>query len=69
MPRFPSEYAIYQGDTFLDIGTIAELAEKFEVAPETVRFWGTTSYLKRSKKENGEFGDCKIVIKLEDDDE
>lgn len=69
MPRPVSDYAIYQGDTFLDIGTVSELAEKFKVTPETIRFWGTPAHLKRMKKSDGEIGDSKIVIKLDDEDE
>lgn len=69
MPPKPAAYAIYQGDEFLDIGTIAELGEKFNVAPETIRFWATPAHLERTKKANGDVGDRKIVIKIEKDEE
>lgn len=41
------EYAIYKGDTFIDIGTKKELAEKFNVNEDTITFWHSPSNLKR----------------------
>lgn len=69
MGRPVSEYAIYQGDTFLDIRTVAELAEKFKVAPETIRFWASPAHLKRTEKAIDNRGGQKVVIKLEEDEE
>ena len=41
-------YALYRGDEFLDIGTKYELAEKFDVKPETIVFYASPSYQKRT---------------------
>ena len=57
------EYAVYKGDEFLAIGTAEELAEKLNVRPQTIRFWGTPSYQKKGTGERGR----KIAIPLEDD--
>lgn len=69
MPQVASAYAIYQGDEFLDIGTVHELAEKFNVAPETIRFWASATHLRRAEKADGKLGHRKIVIKIEEDEE
>ena len=55
------EYAVYKGDELLGIGTIEELAKKFNVRPRTVKDWSCPSYCKR--------GGNKIAIPLEDDDD
>ena len=59
------EYAIYKGDEFLAIGTAKELAEKFNVRPQTISYWSTPSYQKKGTGERGR----KIAIPLEDDDD
>lgn len=69
MGRKPAQYAIYQGEEFLDIGTVDQLAEKFEVRSETIRFWATPTHQKRMANEDGSIGDRKVVIKLEEDEE
>ena len=43
------EYAIYKGDKFLDIGTAEELAKKFNVTANNIRFLSTPSAKKRRK--------------------
>lgn len=58
------EYAVYKGDEFLGIGTAKELAEILKVKVETIKFYSTTSYQKRIKKENH---NRLISVKLEDD--
>lgn len=58
------EYAVYKGDELLGIGTAKELAERLKVKVETIKFYSTTSYQKRIKKENH---NRLISIKLEDD--
>ena len=53
-------YAIYKGDEFLDVGTIPELAERFNVSINTVVFWTSKKYHQRI----GE--NAKKAYKLED---
>ena len=43
-------YALYKGDTFLDIGTAEELAIKFNVKKETIKFLASKSNYKRLEK-------------------
>lgn len=56
-----AEYAIYKGDQFIDLGTVSKLAQKFDVKPDTIKFWSRPSYLKRIK------GNALIAIRIEDD--
>lgn len=42
-------YALYKGDEFLDIGTKYELAEMLGVKPETITFYASPTYQKRTK--------------------
>lgn len=55
-----SEYAIYKGDEFLDLGTVEELSKKFNVKKETISFWASPSNLKRVGN-NG-----KVAVKLDE---
>ena len=61
------EYALYKGDTFIDLGTIKELAKKLGVNERTVQYYVTPSHLKRCQKHD-ENGNYLIVIKLDEED-
>lgn len=54
-----SIYAIYQGDEFLDLGTIKEMAEKFNVRRQTITYWASPSYKKRIKDKG------KVAIRID----
>ena len=41
-------YAIYRGDEFIDLGTVAELAARLCVKPETIRHLATPTHFKRT---------------------
>lgn len=41
-------YALYRGEKFLGIGTKKELAELLNVKVETISFYGTPAYKKRT---------------------
>ncbi|WP_200833103.1 hypothetical protein [Listeria monocytogenes] len=43
-----TEYALYKADELLIIGTVDELAEFQEVKRETILFYATPSYRKRT---------------------
>ncbi|WP_223200434.1 hypothetical protein, partial [Listeria monocytogenes] len=43
-----TEYALYKGDDLLKIGTLDELAEFRKVKRETIFFYATPSYRKRT---------------------
>lgn len=42
------EYALYRGDEFVDVGTADELAERMGVKAETVLFYASPSWRRRS---------------------
>lgn len=54
-------YAIYKGDTFIDLGTLKYLAKKLNVSEKTIYFYSTEAYKKRRKYK---FDNCYIVIKI-----
>lgn len=56
-------YALYKGDTFIDIGTYEELANKIGVSINTIRFYATKTWKKKSNCEGY------IVISVEEDKE
>lgn len=60
------EYALYHGDTFIDIGTIPQLAKKRGVSPHTINFYKTSSYIKRIEQRNA-LDTAMILIRIEDD--
>lgn len=47
------EYALYKGEELLGMGTIRELAEKFNVKTTTLYYYRTPTYLKRTSNEHG----------------
>lgn len=49
MGRKPLEYALYKGEQMVAIGTIREIAEERGVKPESIRFYGSGVYERRSK--------------------
>lgn len=56
-------YAVYKGESFLDLGTAEELARKFKVKRETVWFWNSPANKKRNRKNRI------IAIKIEKEEE
>lgn len=56
-------YALYHGDQFIDLGTKEYLAKLLNVKVETILFYSSPTYLKRTD------GNGWIVIKVEDIDE
>lgn len=44
-------YALYRGEKFLGIGTKKELAELLGVKVETISFYGTPAYKKRTNQD------------------
>jgi hypothetical protein len=56
------EYAIYKGDTFIDIGTKKELALKFGCKPEYIEHLSTPVHYRRRFKNNE--SNSMIAVKL-----
>ena len=65
MKRSKAIYALYKGDTFINLGTKEELAKEINVTPKTILFYSGTVWKKR-RKENG---NSYIVIRVSDKDE
>lgn len=61
------EYAVYKGDEIIAIGTRKELAKKFNVKRETVRFWSTPANIRRIENRRGGNSQGKLAIKIEDE--
>lgn len=59
------EYAIYEGDTFLFIGTVEECSERLKIKPDSVKFMTTPTGKKRfeTRKDKSK---AMTAVKLED---
>ena len=55
-------YALYKGDTLLSIGTVKELTEEFGIHEETIAYYASPTYRKRTSAQKG-----RRLIKIEDD--
>jgi orf42 len=51
--REVKEYALYKGEELLGMGTIRELAERFNVKITTLYYYRTPTYLRRTSNERG----------------
>lgn len=65
MAKRKYEYALYKDDKFLALGTKEELAEYLGVKPETISFYRSKSYQKRTENSMRERF---IVIKVDDEE-
>lgn len=61
MRRSKTVYALYKGDTFIDLGTVSELAKVLNVSERTIKFYATKTYKERRKESNNSI----VVIKVE----
>ncbi len=57
------EYALYKGDTFIDIGTLNYLAKILNVDKKTIMYYSTPAHLKRCQKSDK--GNYLVVVKLD----
>ena len=57
-------YALYKGDTFIDLGTTRYLAKKLGLQERTIKFYGTELWKSRCKRD-----DVLILIEVEEDEE
>lgn len=48
MRKKVKDYAIYKGDKFIDLGSVRYLAKKMNVKEETIKFYSTPTYQKRT---------------------
>ena len=61
MSRKKCIYALYRGDTFIDLGTIEELAKKEKVSEKTIQYYRTPAYRRKFKSDESR----KVLIKIE----
>lgn len=47
--KYRKKYAMYKGDTFLDMGTLLQLSLRRNVKLRTIQFYLTPTYQKRRK--------------------
>ena len=64
MGRTPNLYALYNDDEFIALGTYRQLEELTGIKHETLRFYGSPSYMRRT----GGRGYVLVRIEMEDDD-
>ncbi len=57
-------YALYKGDTFIDLGTKKYLANLINRSINYITFLGTPTNRRRMKK--GEYSNALLVIRIED---
>lgn len=55
-------YALYKGDTFLDLGTKKELSERRGLAMKTLNFWASS--VNRRRIESRKYQNALILIKI-----
>ena len=61
----PKTYAIYKGDTFVDLGTVAYLSKKYGISNQTIRYYASPIYRKRLIGKD--LDNNRIVIVVEDE--
>jgi hypothetical protein len=64
--RKQSCYALYKGDQFIDLGTITELSERLNIKEQTLWFYTSKVYEKRSEQKNSD--NLRILIKIEENE-
>lgn len=55
------EYALYRGDTFVDLGSASYLAKRQGVTKQTILYYRTPTYQKRNNYKGY------VLIKIEDE--
>jgi len=58
-----NEYAIYKGDEMLAMGTLQECAAKLNIKPESIMYYKTPTYQKRTNEKTGR----RLVVLKEED--
>lgn len=65
MGRLAKEYALYQGDTFLALGTVKEIAENTGFKRQSIFKWRNHAYINGDTPYERKF----IVIEVEKEDD
>lgn len=67
--RKNSEYALYKGDKFIDLGTKEYLANLLGVQEKTILFYASPTSIKRRQTKIKKESDRYIVIKIEENED
>ena len=59
-------YGLYKGDTFIDVGTAKEIAERQGLKPKTIRWLAGSS---RQKNKDTSGCDCLIAVIIDNETE
>lgn len=63
-------FAVYRGDTFIDVGTLKELSPRLNVKESTIRYYISQAYQRRmAKSKNGHYENRMIAISFYEDEE
>jgi hypothetical protein len=63
-------FAIYKGDTFIDLGTLSELSIRLGSKETSIRYKATNAYKRKLNKSiNGKYENQTIVIQVPDEDD
>jgi hypothetical protein len=65
MAKVKTVYGVYKGEEFLDVGTMAELAERFDVDEVTVQKWASPTNHKRAVNKDGLTHDRTVAVRLD----
>ena len=58
-----NEYAVYKGDNIIAMGTLQECATKLNIKPESIMYYKTPTYIKRTTEKTGR----RLVVLKEED--
>ena len=64
MRPYTNVYAVYKGDTFIDLGKIDELSNRLKISKKKIYLMTAPSHHKRVK----DGSNMMLAIKIEDDD-
>lgn len=62
------EYAMYQGEKLLAIGTSKEIAAEMGISVNTVMQYNSPSYKKKIATWPNKGADARVVVRIEDDE-
>ena len=63
-------FAVYRGDTFIDVGTLKELSPRLRAKESTIRYYTSQAYRnKLAKRNNGQYDTQLVAISFYEDEE
>lgn len=62
-------FALYRGDTFIDVGTLKELSPRLGMKESTIRYYISQAYQRKLSNRNGMYKNQVIAISFYEDEE